>query len=49
MIVVSDISPLNYLIVIDAIDLLPQLFADIHAPTRVIQELQRSRAPLSVR
>lgn len=49
MIVVSDTSPLNYLIVIDAIELLPRLFADIHAPTRVIQELQRSRAPLLVR
>ena len=34
MIVVSDTSPLNYLILIEAIDVLPGLFGQVHAPPR---------------
>jgi predicted nucleic acid-binding protein len=49
VIVVSDTSPLNYLILVDAIDLLPRLFADIHVPPEVIAELSRAGAPESVR
>ena len=45
MIVVSDTSPLNYLILIHAIDLLPRLFSEIYVPTEVMEELKRSRAP----
>ena len=45
MIVVSDTSPLNYLILISAIDILPRLFGEIHVPAEVLNELQRSRAP----
>ena len=45
MIVVSDTSPLNYLVLINAIDVLPTLFTEIYAPTQVIDELKRSRAP----
>ena len=45
MIVVSDTSPLNYLVLIHAVDVLPALFDEIHVPTLVIDELNRSRAP----
>ncbi len=45
MIVVSDTSPLNYLILIDAIELLPELFKEIHAPAFVVEELQALEAP----
>jgi predicted nucleic acid-binding protein len=49
MIVVSDTSPLNYLVLIDAIDVLPQLFGDVHAPPAVIQELKHARTPEPVK
>lgn len=49
MIVVSDTSPLNYLILINAIDVLPRLFPEIHAPALVMDELRRLRAPESAR
>ena len=49
MIVVSDTSPLNYLVLIQAIDVLPRLFRDIHAPTTVLRELQHSHAPEAVK
>jgi predicted nucleic acid-binding protein len=49
VIVVSDTSPLNYLILVHAIDLLPRLFSDIYVPTEVMEELKRSRAPESVK
>lgn len=45
MIVVSDTSPLNYLVLIHAIDVLPTLFTEIYVPTEVMEELKRSRAP----
>ena len=49
MIVVSDTSPLNYLILIQAIEVLPQLFRDIHAPAAVMRELQHPRTPEAVK
>jgi predicted nucleic acid-binding protein len=45
MIVVSDTSPLNYLVLIDAIDLLPRLFGEVYVPPAVIEELAHSRTP----
>lgn len=39
MIVVSDTSPLNYLVLINAVDLLPQLFGTISIPSAVRDEL----------
>jgi predicted nucleic acid-binding protein len=45
MIVVSDTSPLNYLVLIDAIDVLPQLFGEVHVPPQVMRELQHPRTP----
>jgi predicted nucleic acid-binding protein len=47
--VVSDTSPINYLIRIGEIDLLPQLFGEILIPPAVLQELQHAGAPLAVR
>jgi predicted nucleic acid-binding protein len=49
VIVVSDTSPLNYLVLTGAIDVLPRLFGEIHVPTQVMDELKRSRAPAPVK
>ena len=43
--VVSNTSPLNYLIQIGAVDLLPQLHGSIHVPRSVIDELSAPAAP----
>jgi predicted nucleic acid-binding protein len=48
VIVVSDTSPLNYLLLIQAIDLLPQLFQEVLVPPAVLKELSNSKAPLIV-
>jgi predicted nucleic acid-binding protein len=45
MIIVSDTSPINYLILIGQIDLLPQLFEQIIIPQAVYNELSDSLAP----
>jgi len=39
MIVVADTSPLNYLVLIDEIDLLPAIFGQVLLPQAVFQEL----------
>jgi predicted nucleic acid-binding protein len=49
MIVVSDTSPLNYLVLIGAIDVLPQLFGDVNVPPAVIAELQHPATPPAVK
>lgn len=49
MIVVSDTSPLNYLVLISAIDVLPQLFGDVRVPPAVIDELQHPATPTTVK
>lgn len=38
MIVVCDTSPVNYLVLIDGIDLLPQLFTTVVLPAGVLAE-----------
>ena len=48
MTVVADTSPLNYLVLIDAIDVLPQLFGRVLIPEAVALELQRPRTPPEV-
>jgi len=45
MIVVCDTSPVNYLVLIDEIDLLPQLFTTVVVPAGVLAELQHLRTP----
>lgn len=49
MIIVSNTSPINYLILIEQIDLLPRLFQQITVPQAVCDELLASDAPQSVR
>jgi predicted nucleic acid-binding protein len=49
MIVVSDTTPLNYLVLIDAVEVLPKLFEQVFVPSTVIRELADSRAPAAVR
>lgn len=46
MIVVSDTSPINYLLLIDQIDLIPRLFQKIIIPDVVRDEMLDSSAPL---
>jgi predicted nucleic acid-binding protein len=48
MIVVADTSPLNYLILIDCDNLLPQLYGHIVVPMAVMRELGHSGAPSAV-
>jgi predicted nucleic acid-binding protein len=49
MIVVSDTTPLNYLVLIGAADVLPKLFEQVYAPTSVLHELSHVRTPEVVR
>lgn len=49
MIVVSNTSPLNYLVLLEAVDVLPHLFDAIHIPTAVRAELADPASPASVR
>jgi predicted nucleic acid-binding protein len=49
MIVVSDTSPLNYLVLIGAIDVLPRLFGEVHVPPAVMLELNHAKAPAAVK
>lgn len=48
MIVVSDTSPLNFLVQIDAIDLLESLFGSIVVPPAVLAELSHPHTPPNV-
>lgn len=49
MIVVADTSPVNYLVLIDEIELLPFLFGHVLLPRAVLQELQHPKTPEKVR
>ena len=49
MIVVADTGPINYLIAIKHIELLPRLYVRILVPSSVRDELQRDAAPKLVR
>ena len=49
MIVVADTSPLNYLLLIGQIDLLPQLFQEVTIPEAVRGECLDSNAPKQLR
>jgi hypothetical protein len=48
-VVVVDTTPIHYLILVDAIDLLARLFEKIHIPVEVRDGLMREAAPKSVR
>ena len=47
--VVADTSPLNYLVLINQIDLLPQLYGRVRAPESVLAELSAPETPQLVR
>jgi predicted nucleic acid-binding protein len=49
MIVVADTSPLNYLLLIDEIDLLPTIFGQVLLPHAVFQELRHPKTSTRVR
>src|SRR5438105_4217153 len=49
MIVISDSSPLNYLVLIGQVDLLAKLYGQVLIPPAVHSELQRERTPAMVR
>lgn len=49
MIVVADTTPLNYLVLIGQIELLPALYKSILIPLEVHAELLRAKAPTEVR
>jgi predicted nucleic acid-binding protein len=49
MIVVADTTPLNYLILIDEVELLPILFGPVLLPLAAFEELQHAGTPLKVR
>jgi predicted nucleic acid-binding protein len=48
-VVVADTGPLNYLVLIEATDLLPRLFEQILVPAAVYDELAHTDAPSAVR
>jgi predicted nucleic acid-binding protein len=49
MIVVSNTSPLNYLVLIDSIDVLPALYGAVLVPPAVLEELADPASPERVR
>jgi predicted nucleic acid-binding protein len=48
-VVVADATPLHYLILIEAAEILPRLFEKIHIPTEIHDELTRAASPQQVR
>ncbi len=49
MIVIADTGPLNYLVLIGEIEVLPALYRRVVIPLSVSDELQRPRSPQTVR
>lgn len=49
MIVISDTSPINYLVLIGEIDLLPTLYGEIIVPPIVFDELSTDGSPIEVK
>lgn len=49
MIVIADTSPINYLLQIELIDLLPAIYSHVTIPPEVLAELQHEVAPEIVR
>jgi predicted nucleic acid-binding protein len=48
MLIVSDTSPLRYLIEVAAIDFLPRLYGEIYTTPQVLDELRQGRFPIAV-
>ncbi len=49
MIVVSDTSPLNYLVLIEEVEVLPAIFGRVVVPPAVVEELQAPGSPDAVK
>lgn len=49
MLVVADTNPLNYLVLIEAVEILPKLYRSIAVPAEVREELLVADAPTAVR
>ena len=49
MLVVADSSPLNVLVVLGYVEILPKLFQTVVIPTQVANELSHRRTPITVR
>jgi predicted nucleic acid-binding protein len=49
MMVVSNTTPLNYLILTESVHVLPAIFGRVYAPSAVIEELSHPRSPPAVR
>ncbi|MGC1781203.1 MAG: DUF3368 domain-containing protein [Acidobacteriaceae bacterium] len=49
MIVVADTSPINYLVLLGHIEILPKIYGEVLVPQAVYDELQDSDAPAEVR
>lgn len=49
MIVVADTSPINYLVLLGHIEILPKIYGEVLIPQAVLDELQDSDAPTEVR
>src|ERR1035441_3301369 len=49
MIVVADTGPLNYLVLIEAVDVLQPLYTCVMVPEAVAEELRSAGAPAAVR
>ena len=49
MIVIADTTPINYLVLIGKVDILPVLYGRILIPEAVCEELQHDRTPDAVR
>ena len=47
-VVIADTSPINYLILIDAIEILPRLYGRVIVPLEVLAELTDPDAPAEV-
>lgn len=47
-VIVADTAPLNYLVVIEAIGIVPRLFASVLIPLAVKKELSHGHAPVAV-
>ncbi|HCN29264.1 MAG TPA: DUF3368 domain-containing protein [Verrucomicrobiales bacterium] len=47
-VVVADTTPLNYLILIGLVDVLPRLFGEVMIPEAVLSELRHPKAPAAV-
>jgi hypothetical protein len=49
MIVIADTTPLNYLVLIEQAEILPQLYNRVFIPPAVWEEFQRPETPSAVR